>query len=213
MATSAARKPLPALAFLLALSLLTALVWWRVLHRSDTTTKSQTQSSCTPSVTVSTVPAPQAITVTVLNSTDKQGLAASVGAAMTALGFKVGGVANDVSSRAPVAGVGEIRFGPLGKPAATLISYYLVGSTLVPDTRADAGVDVALGAKYTALATAPTVAKALAADHLTQLPPPAATTPAAASTSKAATTPAASTPAGSSSAPAGSTSAVATKSC
>ena len=35
MATSTARRPLPALAFLLALSLLTALVWWRVLHRSD----------------------------------------------------------------------------------------------------------------------------------------------------------------------------------
>ena len=35
MATSTSRRPLPALAFLLALSLLTALVWWRVIHRSD----------------------------------------------------------------------------------------------------------------------------------------------------------------------------------
>lgn len=194
MATSAARKPLPALAFLLALSLLTALVWWRVLHRADAASpKSSGQATCSAAVPTTTVPSPQAVTLTVLNSTDRTGLAASTGAGLTALGFKVTATANDTTSRAPVTGVAEVRFGPLGKPAATLVSYYVVGATLVPDSRADAGVDLALGAKFTVLATAAVVAKALAAAHLTQLPPPVATstTPAPPAGSTAAATPAA----------------------
>jgi hypothetical protein len=186
MAKSAARKPLPALAFLLALSLLTALVWWRVLHRADATDAVAAQPSCTPSVTVTALPAPQAVTLTVLNSTQRTGLAAMVGQELTQLGFKVAGVANDETSRAPVASVAEVRFGPAGTGAATLVSYYVPGAVLVNDGRTDTSVDLALGAKYTALATAAQVTKALAAAHLVQLPPPA--TKAASSSGKAAAT-------------------------
>ncbi len=194
MARSAARKPLPALAFLLALSLLTALVWWRVLHRGDDSKTAAPQPSCSsstaPAPTV--VPSPAAVNMTVLNSTTRQGLAASVGQALTGLGFKVTAVANDLTSRAPVTGVAEVRYGPAGKAAATLVSYYVPGATLVADTRTGASVDLALGAKYVALATAADVAKALVAAHITQLPAPAATT--AATSAASATTSKSTTP-------------------
>ena len=186
MATSSARKPLPALAFLLALSILTALVWWRVLHRSDSSKAASSPPSCTASATptVSVVPAPGAVTVTVLNSTDKTGLAAQVTGFLTTDGFKTGTPTNDTSARSPVAGVAEIRFGPTGAAAAKLLMFYVPGATLVPDaTKTDASIDLAVGAKYTAVASTTDVAKALTSAKLSQLPPPASSAPASGSTS------------------------------
>jgi hypothetical protein len=174
MATSGARRPLPALAFLLALSLLTALVWWRVLHRAEASSQptSTPTPSCAPPTPVTAVPAPASVTITVLNSTQRSGLAASVGGLLAHDGFRIASVGNDLTSRAPVAGVAEIRFGPAGATAAALLAYYVPGATLVRDSRTAASVDLALGAKYTALAAPTAVAKALAAAHVTQLPPP-----------------------------------------
>jgi hypothetical protein len=185
MATSNARRPLPALAFLLALSLLTALVWWRVLHRSDTA-KASVTATCTASApatpTISAVPAPAAVTVTVLNSTQKTGLAAQVTGFLAADGFKVGTPANDLTARAPVTGIAEIRYGPTGAAAAKLLSFYVPGATLVPDGRTDASVDLAVGAKYTAVLSTASVASALAAAKVSQLPPPTSGSAAASST-------------------------------
>jgi LytR cell envelope-related transcriptional attenuator len=179
MASSSARKPLPAVVFLLALSLLTALVWWRVLHRSDSGKAAASSPSCsaspTPSLTV--VPAPAAVTVTVLNSTDKTGLAAQVSGFLATDGFKTGtpAFANDETTRAPVTGVAEIRYGPAGAAGAKLLTFYVPGATLVPDaTVTDATIVVAIGAKYTAVAAATDVAKALASAKVSQLPAPAA---------------------------------------
>jgi hypothetical protein len=188
MATSSARKPLPALAFLLALSLLTALVWWRVLHRSDSAKASTPSSSCSSSVaptpTVSAVPAPAGVTVTVLNSTDKTGLAAQVSGFLATDGFKTGKPDNDTTTRYPVAGVGEIRYGPAGAAGAKLLTFYVPGATLVPDaTKTDAAIDLAVGAKYTAVVSTADVVKALAAAKLSQLPPPPSPTAPAASSS------------------------------
>jgi LytR cell envelope-related transcriptional attenuator len=181
MATSSARRPLPALAFLLALSLLTALVWWRVLHRSDSAKAVSTPSSCsaspTPSLTV--VPAPGAVTVNVLNSTTKTGLAAQVTALLVTAGFKTGTPSNDETARAPVTGIAEIRYGPSGAGAARLLLFYVPGAVLVKDTRTDSSVDLALGAKYTAVVAPSEVAKALIAAKVSQLPAPASSTPAA----------------------------------
>ena len=183
MATSSARRPLPALAFLLALSLLTALVWWRVLHRSDSAKAAPTPSSCsaspTPSLTV--VPAPGAVTVNVLNSTTKTGLAAQVTALLVTAGFKTGTPSNDETARAPVTGIAEIRYGPSGAGAARLLLFYVPGAVLVKDTRTDSSVDLALGAKYTAVVAPSEVAKALIAAKVSQLPAPApaSSTPAA----------------------------------
>jgi LytR cell envelope-related transcriptional attenuator len=209
MATSTARRPLPALAFLLALSLLTALVWWRVLHRSDSAKSSTTptcSASATPSVTV--LPAAASVTVTVLNSTDKTGLAAQVTGFLVTDGFKTGTPANDASSRAPVTGVAEIRYGPTGAAAAKLLTFYVAGATLVPDSRTDASVDLAVGAKYTAVASASDAAKALAAAKLSQLPPPPSSAAPSGATS---TKPSSSAAAGSASPKASSSQATSTK--
>jgi hypothetical protein len=169
MATTSARRPLPALAFLVGLILLAAIVWWRVIHRTtDAQASPQPTATCTTqAATIRTVPRPSSVTVQVLNSTTRTGLAASVAKSLTALGFKMAGpAANDETSRAPVAGVAEVRFGPAGLGAATLLTYYLPGATLVADQRTTTTVDVALGAKFTTLPASAAITASLAAAHL-----------------------------------------------
>lgn len=167
-----AHRPLPAVAFLAGLLLLTALVWWRVIHRTDLAAHSA-GPSCTPSaVSSDSVPAPTDVSVLVLNSTQREGLASSVAQTLTQDGFtSAGKPTNDSTAHARVAGVAEIRFGPTGKAAATLLGYYVPGATLAPDKRTSATVDLALGAKFTALATPAAVGKALTAAKLTQASP------------------------------------------
>ncbi len=162
-----ARRPLPALAFLLALSLLTALVWWRVIHRADSG-----NTNAEPSCSVATntvVPRPAEVNVDVLNSTDRNHLARNVGSIMTKRGFHVTGVGND-DPNVVVNGVAEIRYGPKGSAAATLLSFYLPGARLIPVERSDSDVVVSLGLKYTAVATTATVAQKLKQQHIQQLP-------------------------------------------
>ncbi|MBV9592900.1 MAG: LytR C-terminal domain-containing protein [Actinobacteria bacterium] len=170
MAAPTARKPLPALIFLVALSLLSALVWWRVLHRSSSahaqTTSTTCVSSSAPAPAVSVVPAPSAVSVKVLNSTQKQGLAGATAASLAQLGFMINGPAGNDPT--PVAGVADIRYGPTGHSAATLLSFYVPGATLVQDTRKDGSVDLSLGAQFTSLATAADATKAMTAAHVTQ---------------------------------------------
>lgn len=172
------RRPLPALAFLLGLALLTALVWWRVIHRggeahageAHTTVAAPTSCSASPAHTTP-LPLPAAITVQVLNSTQRAGLAGMVGQILTQDGFVSAGAPgnDDLSKHAAVAGVAEIRYGSAGQAGATLLSYYVPGATLVADaTRTTAVIDLALGAKFSALAAPADVTKALAAAHLTQ---------------------------------------------
>src|SRR4051794_36805468 len=104
------RRPLPALVALLALTLLTALVWWRVLHRDSGTDKST--ASCDKTKSTQTVlPRPASITVYVLNSTTRSGLAKTTASALTKRGFKISGYGND-TGKPVIPGVAEIRFGP-----------------------------------------------------------------------------------------------------
>jgi hypothetical protein len=188
MAASTARRPLPALAFLLALSLLTALVWWRVIHRSDSANAALPTCTTSASPTVTVVPASASVLVNVLNSTDTNGLAGKVTGLLAADGFKTGTPGNDSGPRSPVTGVAEIRFGPTGAAAAKLLSFYVPGAVLVPDTRADASVDLAIGAKYTAVASPTDVAKSLAAAKLSQAPAPKPSGSSAAGTGSAGAT-------------------------
>jgi hypothetical protein len=165
---------LPALAFLLALSLLTGLVWWRVLHRSDASAGTPcptTSTSSTPTASITVVPAASSVAVTVLNSTQKTGLAAAVSALLAKDGFKMGQPANDLTNRAPVLGVAEIRYGPTGTSAAKLLSFYVSGAVLVNDGRTTDHIDLAIGAKYTTLTSAATVQQALIADKISQQAP------------------------------------------
>ncbi len=163
MAGPSARRPIPALVFLLALSLLSGLVWWRVLHRgsesSASTTPTPSHSTCvTTPARVVALPKPTTVTLKVLNSTNTSGLAKTVSSELHARGFKIADYGNDP---VPGAGVAEIRYGPKALAAARLTSIYLPGSVLVADKDTTTAVTVSLGAKYKTLATAAQVAAGL----------------------------------------------------
>jgi hypothetical protein len=160
-----ARRPLPALAFLLALSLLTALVWWRVIHRADSGHPAAKAPCPTPSNTV--VPQTSAVVLQVLNSTDRNNLAHNVATSLSKVGFHVAGIGNDPNL---VTGVAEIRYGSKGSAAATLVSFYLPGATLVAIQRSDSEVEVSLGSKFKSVATTAQAKKTMASRHITQQP-------------------------------------------
>lgn len=162
-----ARRPLPALIFLLGLSLLTALVWWRVIHRSDSGHPVATTPTCQSS-TSNVVPQPAAVNVEVLNSTERAHLARTVATQMRGLGFHVVGYDNDPSGA--VNGVAEIRYGSQSAQGATLLSFYLPGSTLVPTQQSDTKIVVSLGTKFTKVASTTQAKKTMASQHVTQLP-------------------------------------------
>jgi hypothetical protein len=163
MSTSTARRPLPALAFLLALTVLTAIVWWRVLHRpngtgSTATGPSSVQPSCSPAGKTLALPKPSTVTVTVLNGSNRYQLATQVTSQLKARGFKTG-TPNDAPSQ--LSSIGQIQYGKAGKAGATLLGYYLPGAALVAQSRSDAAVTLVLGAAYHALATPAAVTKSL----------------------------------------------------
>lgn len=161
------RRPLPALVFLVALTLLTALVWWRVLSRDESQASDQavcpTSSPSSRSGTV--LPRPAQVHLTVLNSTSRNQLAHSVAAALGKNGFKIDKIANDTGNPV-IKGVAEIRYLPNAKPGATLVSYYVTGAKLVPVTsksNTTPALVVSLGKSFKKLATADAVAAKLKA--------------------------------------------------
>jgi hypothetical protein len=151
------RRPLPALVSLLALLLLTALVWWRVLHRgggSDSAKSCPTPTTSASTPTTPALAAPSTITLSVLNATNRSGIAAKARSTLVADGFKVPGIAaNDKTFLGKIPGVAEIRYGPTGQKGAAVLAYYLPGAKLVRTTDKTATVVVSLGAKYKAVAT------------------------------------------------------------
>jgi hypothetical protein len=162
MSATSARRPLPALAFLLVLSILTAIVWWRVLHRPDAASHAAVApapvATCVPKSKLIALPAAKAVHVTVYNGAAKYQLASDISTQLRSRGFVVGtpGDAN------PLTTVGEIRYGSTGRAAAVLLGFYVPGARLVPLKRAGATLDLVLGSKFVALAPAATVAKAVA---------------------------------------------------
>jgi hypothetical protein len=183
--SSAARRPLPALIALLALLVLTALVWWRVLHRG---TGGSAGAACpTPTSTPArvTLPAPASVTVEVLNSTNHSGIAAKARTTLVEDGFAVPSPAgNDTRYHGKVLGVADIRYGPKAEQGALLLRYYLPGARLVANRGSSTTVVVSLGAKYRAIATPSAVQAALAKEHvaLASAAPTAPTTPTASPT-------------------------------
>jgi hypothetical protein len=187
MTSPPTRRPLPALVFLVALSLLTALVWWRVLNRGDSSSSAATRPSCSPSThaapVVTVLPRPSSISVQVLNSTNRNGIAKAAQATLGHDGFSTPVQAINDTLTVALTGVAQVRYNPGQLAAATLVSYYFPGSTLVAlSTPAGTNVVVSLGTAYKAVATAAQVQAALTAAHKTL----AAAAPPAKSTSHAA---------------------------
>lgn len=151
MSSPTTRRPLPALVLLIALTLLTSLVWWRVLHRDDGNAAAGDRCS-KPDSSESVLPRPASVNVSVLNSTGRAGLARATATSLTKLGFKVAGYGND-NPKVHVAGVAEIRFGPDQKKDASLLTYYFPGAKLVPLTADPLGkVVVSLGKRFKGVA-------------------------------------------------------------
>ena len=93
------------------------------------------------------LPAAPGVRVNVYNATQTPGLAGSTAEVLRARGFQVRDVGNAVGKR-QVANMGEIRYGPKGKPSAELLAYYFPGATLIPDGRSKRVVDVLLGEQF-----------------------------------------------------------------
>jgi hypothetical protein len=178
VASHLTRRPLPALIALVALLLFTGLVWWRVLHRGDGKASScptPTTSSSTTAPSNAALPAPGEVTVEVLNSTNRAGIATKARSALTAAGFSSPKAAGNDKHR--VRGVAEIRYAASGAKGARLLSFYFPGAKLVPSsTEKTSTVVVSLGSKYTRVASAQSVTAALSKAHLvTSSPSPTPT--------------------------------------
>lgn len=167
MASTLIRRPLPALVALLALFLLTSLVWWRVLHRGGET-KAAARPCPSPTATQARLPAPGAVTVQVLNSTTRPGIGAKARSTLIADGFRVPASAkNDTAKeRNKIKSSAEIRFGPTGKQAAALLRYYFPGAAMVTTTAGSSTIVVSLGTGYKRVAAAATVQAALKGDNV-----------------------------------------------
>ena len=160
MAGTSTRRPLPAVVFILLLSLLTGLVWWRVLHRPDAGAGAPGTStaSCTPSTARGVAwPKPSTITLSVLNATNRNGLAHSVAKQLKGRGFKIGPIGNDATSGATTT---QVRYGPKATTAARLVQFYLPGAKLVATPGNSRTVVVAVGSSYRRLASTKQVARA-----------------------------------------------------
>jgi hypothetical protein len=165
MASTTKRRPLPALIALLALLLLAALVWWRVLNRSSGKTE---QAKPCPTITPAVVlPAPTAVTLRVLNSTTRNGIAGKARTVLTEIGFDVPSAAGNDNRKLlnKIKTTAQIRYGPTQTQSARLLAYYLPGATLVPTTSKSSTIVVSLGTKYRGVASATTVQADLKRDH------------------------------------------------
>jgi hypothetical protein len=170
------RRPLPALAFIGALTLLTALVWFRVIHRGDTGASASGSSCPSPSSTSSApapalreLPAPSKVSVAVLNSTQRNGIANATKRVLTHQGFHVTLADDDLPAyggHGLIKGVAEIRYGPSAAPEAKLLSYFFRTATLTATDSSSGVVIVSLGAKFKSVSTLPAVYAALRKAHI-----------------------------------------------
>jgi len=103
------------------------------------------------------LPSVSRVRVNVYNATQTPGLAGGTAEVLRARGFNVRDVGNAVGKR-QVASIGEIRYGPKGKPSAELLAYYFPGITIIPDGRSKRVVDVLLGEQFTSVLNDATVA-------------------------------------------------------
>ncbi|MCO5308560.1 MAG: LytR C-terminal domain-containing protein [Austwickia sp.] len=120
------------------------------------------QATGTPSRTPTTCPSvppppePKTVTVNVYNATDRAGLAAATAKTLQDQGFTIGAVTNDPTGK-KLDVAAEIRFGKAAAAKADVLAQRFPGAVkVVDDKRTDELVDVAIGAKFAAVAPPPT---------------------------------------------------------
>lgn len=155
-----ARRPVPALILLLVLSLITAVVWWRVMDHSKNPPGAV--SDCRPTPTLAALALdPHKVQVRVYNASSRAGLARTVADALHKRGFVISATSNDpLLGVRQVQGVGELRYGSAGANQAVLVSLQFPGIRLLSDPRTDSAVDVALGPGFHAVASSKQVSQA-----------------------------------------------------
>jgi hypothetical protein len=188
------RRPLPALVFIGALSLFTALVWFRVLHRTDQNAESAnpacpstSQSATAPAPTV--LPVAGQVSVIVLNSTNRNGIARAASKVLAKAGFKMRKADDDSAAyggHGLIKGVAEIRYPSGALASATLLSYYFPRAGVKLTDSSDRTVMVSLGAQFKRVTTTASVRRALVRAHLTQRSSVAPPTPTSTSTASGA---------------------------
>ena len=152
---------------LLALAL-AGTAWWVVRRTPSEDVAAAARPTCpAPSPTPTVVPV-TAVTVNVYNATARRGLAGEVAAQLRKRGFRVKKVDNDPLNRT-VTGPAEVRSSKAGTDAArTVVAQVAPPSqagaahvVAVPDQRADASVDLVLGAAFHGLQPPAAAAAAL----------------------------------------------------
>ncbi|WP_277601695.1 envelope integrity protein Cei [Rhodococcus sp. X156] len=184
------RRPLPAIALLVVLSVLVLVVWVQVLTQSSTAADTSVCPEPTPagdnagievgvpqteqgtkitSADLAAAPpsAPQAAQVRVLNANGQRGQASLVAAQLAQLGFTPApdmASGNDtVFTAQDMRCQAQVRFGEAGKPAARTLQLLVPCAELVQDDRKDQTVDLALGTVFSSLSSDADVTAALTA--------------------------------------------------
>jgi hypothetical protein len=155
------RRPIPPLIFLLVLALAALFVWWNVL-KQDAEHQANAAAACSSAAAAIPSLDPATVTVRVLNASDLAGRAGRVAEALQNRGFVVSEIGNDDGKR-EITGIGEIRYGALGREAARFLSVQQPGVELFQDTRATSTVDLVIGPDWGQLASPESIAKALSA--------------------------------------------------
>lgn len=123
-------------------------VWYALSYiRAD---GAEGASPTTTSSTSSCDITPQEVEVNVYNATDRAGLAAQVAKGLRGRGFVVETVAND-PKRAELTGLGELRYGSVGKAGADLVDEHVGSFARNVDERTRTNVDVVLGPTFDGL--------------------------------------------------------------
>jgi hypothetical protein len=164
-------RPIPALVLLLALSVLAAVVWWRVWHRGPESAAAACPGASTARVLALDV---RKVRVRVYNATERGGLARIVARQLRRRGFSIAATSNDpLTDTRAVTGVGELRYGRQGADQAELVSWHLPNIHKIEDPRNGSIVDVAIGPGYRRLATPAQLAKTKQAVKAKQAAAPA----------------------------------------
>lgn len=119
-------------------------VSWAIAQ--DGQTGPRAADKCQAARTPTTLPPPKSVKVRVLNATDLEGLAGTAAKDLRQAGFTVVATGNDPR---PVDASAQVRFGPKGLAAASLLRAYVKGAEAVQDDkRKDAVVELVLGEEY-----------------------------------------------------------------
>lgn len=157
------RHPLPAIALVTVLCVVTAVVWLNVaMDRSNIDDDIRCHPAATPQTGVTFTPLPHdalrgttplppgEVSARVLNASNSLGQAGRTTEKLNGIGFtQLADPANDPAYEDQEADChGQIRFGTNGRAAARTLSLLAPCLELIKVNRADAGVDVAVGANF-----------------------------------------------------------------